>query len=46
MLGYGGVTPVALPKGIVDLIPTGPALDQSRANVDISVSGAATTSGG
>jgi hypothetical protein len=27
MLGYGGVTPVRIPSGVVALLPVGPALD-------------------
>jgi hypothetical protein len=30
-LGYGGVRPVALPAGLVSLLPVGPALDPSAA---------------
>lgn len=37
VLGYGGVTPVPVPGSIVDLLPTGPALDPTRANVDAPV---------
>lgn len=45
-LGYGDVTPVPLPKGIVDLIPTGPALDRARANTDVPLGGGGPTSDG
>jgi len=37
VLGYGGVTPVPVPNGILDLVPSGPVLDQSVADVDLSV---------
>jgi len=37
VLGYGGVTPVPVPGGIVGLIPTGPALDPGRANAAVPV---------
>jgi len=36
-LGYGGVTPVPVPQGILDLVPSGPALDPAVANVDLPV---------
>jgi len=35
VLGLGGVDPVQLPVGIVDAIPTGPALDPARANTAV-----------
>ena len=38
-LGYGGVTPVPLPKGILDLVPRGPTFDPTRVNVDLPVTG-------
>jgi hypothetical protein len=31
-LGYGGVTPVAVPAAMLDLLPTGPALDPQAAS--------------
>ena len=31
MLGYGQVTPVALPPALVALLPVGPALDPATA---------------
>jgi len=34
-LGLGGIEPVPLPVGILDAIPTGPALDPERANVSV-----------
>ena len=36
-LGYGGADVVPVPKGILDLVPVGPVLDPSRANVDRAV---------
>jgi type VII secretion protein EccB len=36
-LGYGAVTPVPVPKGILDLIASGPALDLTRVNIDVPV---------
>lgn len=51
VLGYGGVTPVPVPGSIVNLLPTGPALDPAKANVDAPVGtgsgpGASGTPGG
>jgi type VII secretion protein EccB len=37
VLGYGGVTPVSVPGGVVDLMPRGPALDPARANSTVPV---------
>lgn len=34
-LGYAGVTPVPVPPGILALVPTGPALDPTRVNIDL-----------
>ncbi|HSV66259.1 MAG TPA: type VII secretion protein EccB [Mycobacteriales bacterium] len=39
VLGYGTVAPVPVPGGILDLIRTGPALDQSRAKTPVPVGG-------
>ncbi len=40
VLGYAGVTPVPVPNGILDLVPTGPSLDPGRVNVDLPVTSA------
>lgn len=37
ILGYGSVDPVAVPDGILGLLPSGPALDQAGVNVDVPV---------
>jgi type VII secretion protein EccB len=37
VLGYGGVTPVPVPGGVVDLMPRGPALDPAKANSTVPV---------
>jgi hypothetical protein len=39
ILGYGSVTPHLVPKRILDLIPTGPALDRQLANSEVPVPG-------
>jgi type VII secretion protein EccB len=45
-LGYGGVTPVPVPEGILELVPSGPTLDPNRVNLDQPVPGPATTEAG
>lgn len=35
-LGYGSVAPVPVPKGILDLVPSGPVLDAAQVNADLS----------
>jgi type VII secretion protein EccB len=44
VLGYGGVQPVPVPNSIVELVPTGPALDPARANVNAPVDSASVPS--
>jgi type VII secretion protein EccB len=39
ILGYGAVQPVPVPDSILQLLPSGPALEQSAANVDVPVRG-------
>jgi type VII secretion protein EccB len=39
VLGYGNVTAVPVPGGVVDLMPTGPALDPTKANTTVQVAG-------
>lgn len=45
-LGYGDVTPVPVPAGILDLVPTGPTLDPGRVNVDLPVTGSTVAGNG
>lgn len=37
LLGYGGVNVIPVPSGILNLIPTGPALDPATANQEATV---------
>jgi hypothetical protein len=37
VLGYGGVAITPVPNGILNLIPTGPALDPALANQEAAV---------
>jgi len=46
VLGYGGSTPVPVPGGLLDLVPTGPALDPARANSTVPVGPAPTSQSG
>jgi ESX secretion system ATPase EccB len=46
VLGLGGVTPVPVPSGIVDVVPTGRTLDPATANVDVPATGGTPGTGG
>jgi type VII secretion protein EccB len=45
-LGYGGVAPVPVPAGILDLVPVGPTLDANRVNIDVPVMSLTVTGSG
>lgn len=45
-LGYSNVTPVPVPKGILELVPLGPTLDPTRVNLDLPVTSPTTNNAG
>jgi type VII secretion protein EccB len=44
-IGYRNVTPVPVPEGILDLVPSGPALDPAKADADLPVAAPAPAGG-